>query len=566
MNKLLFTNKPVKKLFVFLSFILAGVIISLVAVMTVFVNHYIQKNAHENLTFVISRLSNDLDDCLQDLCKSSDNFSASTTVQEFLSNPKRYTDTQRVLDFYTNVASQSNYLNGAVLFDMEGHFYRYGNLYFTNKECIDLFQTLPQKSSYQVITLNGVSYFCHIQGIYNFKDSSMRQLGYILVFTRINMITNLLSQYSIYHNLSLLLTDEQAVIASGGADNALPKNKNAVYMEECNLRTKPYQLIVYIPKGSLFPYNTALFLLISIACILIVCMMGAYIKLINITITVPIDSTIREICTINGSAHSRLSPTDSPWLNQMIISINDLLSRVEEYSHRAFDTQQRLYEAELDKQKMDLYLLRKQINAHFAYNSLNSIYAIAAEHDEQDIQLIATGLAQLMRYSYSPEEYINIFDEMQLIDQYIAIMNIRFRDKFSYEYDFDDRLCAYVILRQIIQPLVENALLHGLENKTENCLLRIVGKIVEHPADEPYVQIIVSDNGIGIPAGKLQEFQTRLHQQEENYAPTGISLINIHRRIQLYHGRLYGLTIESAEGVGTSVTVTFPLIQDHTFL
>lgn len=562
MDKFSFSDRPAKKLLFSFSLILMCGLISLIGILTAFANYYIQKNAHENLTFVISRLSNDLDNCLQDLSKSCESLATNTRIQRFLYEEQRYTDTQTVIDTYNTVASQSSYINGAVLFDREGYFYRYGSVSFSNADCLSLYENIPEQSGYRLVSFKDAPYLCYMQGVYNFEDRSMPHIGYAVVFTRLNLITELLNQYNIYNNLSLLLTRNGEIIASGGAEGSLPEKGSSVYMESCDLRTKPYQLTVYIPKGDVFPYNTALILLIIGACILIALMMTAYIQHINSSLTTPIDTVIQELCGISGNAHSRLSPSDVPWLNRMITSINELLARVEEYSHRAFDTQQRLYEAELDKQKMDLYLLRKQINAHFAYNSLNSIHAIAAEHDERDIQLIAAGLAELMRYSYSPEEYINIFEEMQLIDQYIAIMNIRFRDKFQVEYNFDDRLCEYMILRQIIQPLVENALLHGLENKTEDCCLWIDGSIDETDPDTPFLTISVRDNGIGIPEDKLRDYQKRIAEQKENYSPSGIAMINIHRRIQLYHGAKYGLTITSREGEGTAVSFTFPLVRD----
>ena len=562
MRKFSFTDKPAKKLFFSLTMILMCGLIGLIGVLTAFANYYIQKNAHENLTFVISRLSNDLDNCLQDLSKSCENFATNTRIQQFLSDEQRYTGTQTVIDVYTSIASQSNFISGAVLFDRQGYFYRYGGTNFSNAECAGLYASIPGKSGYRLITLNDTSYLCYMQGIYDFDDRSMPLVGYAIVFARLSLIEDLLRQYNIYDTLSLLLTCGEDIVATGGAKNTLPESRSSVYMESCALRTKPYQLIVYIPTGSLFPYNTALVFLILGACTLIALMMSVYINHINSTLTTPIDTVIQEICAISGNAHSRVSPSDVPWLNRMITSINELLSRVEEYSHRAFDTQHRLYEAELNKQKMDLYLLRKQINAHFAYNSLNSIQAIAAEHDEKDIQLIACGLAELMRYSYSPEEYINIFEEMQLIDQYIAIMNIRFQDRFQVEYNFDDRLCEYVILRQMIQPLVENALLHGLENKTQDCCLWIDGSIDESDPEAPFLTITVRDNGIGIPEEKLRDYQKRIAEQPEDYAPSGIAMINIHRRIRLYCGEKYGLTISSWKDEGTSVSFTFPLVRD----
>lgn len=376
-------------------------------------------------------------------------------------------------------------------------------------------------------------------------------------------IIALMGQYSIYDNIFFLLTEGENTILKTEQEDAVNWT-GTIYTESASLSSKSYQITACIPKSSLFPYDQIfIFVAFGTACIFF-CIMSFYILKLNRAISIPIDTVIKEVSHITGSARGRLSLSDAPWLNPMITSVNDLLSRVEEYSHRAFETQQRLYEAELSKQKMDLYLLRKQINAHFAYNSLNTIHALAAEHDENDIQLIATGLAELMRYSYSPEEYINIFDEMQLVDQYVAIMNIRFQDKFAVEYNVDDRLCQYVILRQMIQPLVENALVHGLENKPGNCKLIINGEIFQPDGQPSYLKISIMDNGVGMPPTVLEKCRKKLNEKSTDFSPDGIAIVNIHRRIQLYFGAQYSLQIQSFPGCGTTVSFTFPLKRDST--
>ena len=552
--------EPVKKFIYSTTLILTTVLVGLFSVYWTTTNHYVQKNAYENLSFIIGRLQNDLDICLTDVKKCGERLAANENIQNFLSSDIRYLDTQTVINEFLATMAQSDYQTGAIIFDEEGYFYRYGNANFSNEFLTGLRNTLPKKSGFFTITYEEQSYLAYLQSIYDLDRITMPFLGTLIALMPMSSIAGLLNEYNIYQDVTLLFMDGENVLVSGGLWDSLPASQKMVYIESVNLHQKPYQLVVYLPQDRVFPYSLILMLTGVMAIVLILGCVFYYLRKINLSVSAPIDQVIREICAISGSARSRVSLSNLPWLNKMIVSINQLLARVEEYSHRAFDTQQRLYEAELDKQKMDLYLLRKQINAHFAYNSLNTIYAIAGESQQKDIQSIAVGLAQLMRYSYAPDEYINLFDEMQLIEQYIDIMNIRFNHKFKVVYNVDDRLCEYIILRQMIQPLVENALIHGLENKTENCVLLITGEIVE--TESSYLKITVEDNGIGIEKEILDKIQSRLITDTEDYSPSGIAMVNIHRRIHLYHGIQYGLRIDSVLGRGTKVSFTFPLIVD----
>ena len=556
-----FAGKPVQKILVSVTLLLSLGLAALFLAFGGVTGYYIRKNAHENLTFVISRLSNDLNGCLSDLSQCSERLAVNAHIQQFLSAPTRYSNTQAVIDEYYATAAQSSFLSGAILFDARGRFYRYGTAsVLTNESCVNIWKTASETKGYWNFSVNGEQYLGYVQSIYDFENAGMPEIGRVVVMMSAGAVVRLMEQYSIYNGLSLTLDMEGETVVR------FPAGKSCVagtaYTESARLKNIPFSVSACIPQNSLFPYGRVFLLMAFCTALTFLGIILFYLSRLNRAISIPIDTAIKEASRITGSARGRLSLSDAPWLNPMIHSVNDLLSRVEEYSHRAFETQQRLYEAELNKQKMDLYLLRKQINAHFAYNSLNTIHALAAEHDEMDIQLIAAGLAELMRYSYSPEEYINIFDEMQLVDQYIAIMNIRFRDKFKADYNVDDRLCQYVILRQIIQPLVENALVHGLENRTDGCCLTINGEILEPPGEEPYLKISVLDNGVGMPPQLLEKVRESLSRKVENYAPDGVAMVNIHRRIQLYCGPRYGLRIESAPGRGTAVSFTFPLKRD----
>jgi two-component system sensor histidine kinase YesM len=206
---------------------------------------------------------------------------------------------------------------------------------------------------------------------------------------------------------------------------------------------------------------------------------------------------------------------------------------------------------------MQMYLLRNQINRHFLYNSLISIKTLADYGELEKVKEIAGGIAQLIRYSTSQQQEVSIFDEMEIVLRYVKIQQIRFGDNFTVETDVDDRLCQYGMLKLLVQPLVENAFIHGLEPEREGGLLHIRGYILDGCA-----LIEVEDNGTGIPPERLERLQKNLREAvtcEIMHGVEGIALINIQKRIQMTYGTQYGLTLCRENGV-TLARLRLPLV------
>jgi len=148
-----------------------------------------------------------------------------------------------------------------------------------------------------------------------------------------------------------------------------------------------------------------------------------------------------------------------------------------------------------------------------------------------------------------------------MIEEYIAVMNIRFDGKFTAEFDVDDRLVEYLIPGLMIQPVVENALIHGLQNIDSNALIRICGYL-----EDNIVIIEVFDNGAGFSPDKLIELQNALETCEAGDFPepglSGVALTNIQRRILLWFGDDYGLSVDSAPHNGSTLTIRLPAIHE----
>lgn len=218
----------------------------------------------------------------------------------------------------------------------------------------------------------------------------------------------------------------------------------------------------------------------------------------------------------------------------------------------------------LDKQ-MELTALQSQINPHFLYNTLDTIRGQALIDGNKEIARMVEALSSFFRYSISRKgNLVTLRDELANINNYMLIQRYRFNNRFSLEIiiDEEDKVAYdYLIPRLIVQPVVENAIFHGLEEKLEG------GKVtIEVIVTEKNLILMISDNGKGMERKALNALNERICSNNRgledtmtgNQRSTGIALPNIHRRIQLLFGEEYGVHVYSTIGQGTDVEIVIP--------
>ena len=214
----------------------------------------------------------------------------------------------------------------------------------------------------------------------------------------------------------------------------------------------------------------------------------------------------------------------------------------------------RLRDAEIDREKTLISLLKKQINAHFTVNTLNVVRSLVNTGRSREASATCEELSILLRYANAGEESISLMEEFYILEQYAAIMQTRYPKKFSFETPVEDVFERVRIPRMLLQPIVENAILHGLADQSGRIWIdaRIVG-------DEVVVE--VSDDGRGMAADELEHLRARIAkagsnwQEEKKPAEGGshLALVNIERRIRLVCGSDYGISISAVPGGGTCV-------------
>lgn len=216
----------------------------------------------------------------------------------------------------------------------------------------------------------------------------------------------------------------------------------------------------------------------------------------------------------------------------------------------------------LQQKQAEVLALQNQINPHFLYNTLEAIRSDALMADCQEIAETTEALATFFRYTISNvQEYVTFSDELDNVENYFTVQRCRFGDKIDLELEMENELLLEARMpKLILQPLVENAVIHGLEGKLEGGIVKI---LIENSKDTLFLR--VRDNGLGMSETETDRLN-KILQGEELQEKTnsgkrgGIALRNVNSRIKLMFGGDYGMKLFSIEGIGTECCLTMPLM------
>jgi len=240
-------------------------------------------------------------------------------------------------------------------------------------------------------------------------------------------------------------------------------------------------------------------------------------------------------------------------MGSLIKFYNDMVVQLE-------DSINQNYIAKLNQKRIEFKMLEAQINPHFLYNTLNLISSIAEIEGVEEIGTITNSLSDMFRYNIQKGSIVTIKDELKQINNYVNIQKYRFLGKINFECDISEKIENYNILKFLLQPLVENALYHGIEKKEGQCSLSI--KFVDK---EDTLQITIEDDGAGMTEEKLKSIKEKLNKKEE-FAKQDkfehICIENVNSRIKNYYGDQYGLDIWSEKNVGTRIQIVIPVVKE----
>lgn len=251
----------------------------------------------------------------------------------------------------------------------------------------------------------------------------------------------------------------------------------------------------------------------------------------NLDVVVPVQS-FDEIGTIADN------------FNEMTVKVRELIQEVTE--------------AEENQKNAEIRALEAQINPHFLYNTLDSINWMAIEKEEYEISKMIRNLGVILRYSVNKSNQIVTIRELaDWLEKYISLQQMRFNDAFSYKLNIEEETYTEKVYKLLLQPFVENAIIHGFKEIESGGLLQIDIMAAEH---EQGIIIIIEDNGAGMPQEMLKCFNNK----EEAIKDEGksIGLHNAFSRMNMYYGEKASWNVSSIEGMGTVITLRLPSLQD----
>ncbi len=291
----------------------------------------------------------------------------------------------------------------------------------------------------------------------------------------------------------------------------------------------------------------------NISLILILCFIvsafAAYI--VSLYFTIPFHKMIKTMKKVEGGDFNiKLGIENKSEIGQLAMRFTRMVTEIQKLIQRVEQEQMQKREAELD-------VLQAQITPHFLYNTLNSIKCIAYMQKVKGIEEMTASLIDLLQLSVSKKTvFISIADEIEIVKKYLFLQNFRYGNKFKAKYEIEEEILPYKTVKMILQPLVENSLLHGIESKRDQSII-----IIRAFKTESEIIMEVEDNGIGMVKSQIDHIFNAGKTNGRKFS--GIGVKNIDERIKMHFGGSYGLSFKSMPGEFTIVSVSIPILKDE---
>lgn len=242
-------------------------------------------------------------------------------------------------------------------------------------------------------------------------------------------------------------------------------------------------------------------------------------------------------------------------IHNLNTSFHEMIDEQQKLTRQLYKTTVTLYETELKKKQAELEFLKSQINPHFLYNTLESIQDIALEQNIPEIAGMSGALGKLFRYNVKGENIVTFSRELEITMAYLDIQKARFPDKLEVICSVRNEALEVKVMKFLLQPLVENAVFHGIEPLLRKGTLFIGARV-----QDDKLLITIQDDGIGIQTEKLEEIRKCLKDINfiSSYSKQHIGIVNVAHRLLLNYGNEFGLTIDSKENEGTRILLTMP--------
>ncbi|WP_028611546.1 sensor histidine kinase [Paenibacillus harenae] len=545
--------------------------------------HVVKKNNTENVKRVISQLNQSISSNNNDYKRSIETVAYNKTVQKFLSaaDPiQKFELFTQLRAYLSDMAGMKEGILDIALVDKNGVVY---NLQANADQLAPLSREIPRNNLYYFLGLNMIDLPYNptpvlVAGarIYSTTDfeADKNELGTLLLLINNRLLFGdgnpvLLPEgafvYMTDRKGSLLYTnDDSSMLGEPIPKDTLLNEKHEYMIQREAIPDLNGEIIIKMPNRVLLQGLNKIrqeqLIMVAIALVLMI------IPLLYVSnnILQPLKKLMRLMGEVTLGEKKNLSKrVEVDGYAEMIIMasrFNEMLAEIEDLTDRLLESKRVLYETELIKRRAELSFLQSQINPHFLYNTLESIKGLAADEGSSQIFELTKALSLFFRYSIKGPDMVSLDKELIIVKNYIFIHQIRFGKRLQVEYDIRSDCLACLVPKMILQPIVENAIKHGIEPLERTGMLRIKGY-----RDGENLLLFVEDNGAGISPVKLAEINASIERRQspadtlDGYSESGIGLANVHDRIRISFGEAYGIGITSELAGGTTVSITIPV-------
>ena len=341
-----------------------------------------------------------------------------------------------------------------------------------------------------------------------------------------------------HYDENIVMLDDNIYILTELIQDAL---QHYIYYQASNMETIKREL-----NARVSTFITTVVIMVIVISILVIFICGS----LSYNIVRPVNGLVEVTNQISkGDFSVRAGSANTSEIDSLSHSVNHMAKNLDLLVNQIKEDERKMRQAELR-------LLQEQINPHFLYNTLDTIVWLIESGMEKEAEEMVVSLSDFFRLVLNHgKEYNTIKDEERHITSYLKIQQVRYQDILEYDIQIPTELYDYQILKMTLQPLVENALYHGIKYKRAKGTIKVHGK-----KDGDIIILSVEDNGVGMEEDEVKRLREEINRPCKE-TQKGFGLANVNERIKMNFGAKYGMKIESEKGKGTTVYVIIPAIR-----
>lgn len=371
-------------------------------------------------------------------------------------------------------------------------------------------------------------------------QSDLGENGHIAIFDR---------DYNVVYSSLPELIDEDLIetkkLVLGSAGVTINHQSFNLYIS--TITNTGWKVSVFTNNSQIYSvlYNFIIIVIITILLLSILYIFIVYVIVKQVTYPLyRLQAEMNKVKDLNYDVNRSKLKKGSKEIIQLDATFNEMMRRIRYLADKLLQEQE-------NQRKSELKALQNQINPHFLYNTLDSIIYMIDKGENQKAEEMIVALSKFFRISISRgKAIIPLKDEVEHVRNYLLIQKIRFGDQFTYSINVDPSLYQYSCIKLILQPLVENAIEHGLNDNESGGQIEIIGT-----QNESYIILKIKDNGYGISEDKLEQIYKSFHDDSIHQ---GVGLKNVYQRIKIYYGEEADIKIDSLFDEGTIISIYIP--------